>query len=131
MKIFKQIALITGFCLIGECISFGLSKLIPGFFFPGSLIGMIILFVLLYFKVIHFEWIAEVGTFFVDNMGFFFVPAAVSVMSYFDIIKPNLWKMLLLCIICFFTTFTAIALSVHVTLLIQEKIHEEKGRGHE
>ena len=59
MKIFKQIALITGFCLAGECISFGLSKLIPGFFFPGSLIGMIILFILLYLKVIHFEWIAD------------------------------------------------------------------------
>lgn len=131
MKILKQIALITGFCLAGECISFGLSKLIPGFFFPGSLIGMIILFILLYLKVIHFEWIAEVGTFFVDNMGFFFVPAAVSVMSYFDVIRPNLWKMLLLCMICFFTTFIAIALSVHLTLLIQEKIHEEKGHGHE
>ena len=64
-------------------------------------------------------------------MGFFFVPAAVSVMSYFDVIRPNLWKMLLLCMICFFTTFIAIALSVHLTLLIQEKIHEEKGHGHE
>jgi putative effector of murein hydrolase LrgA (UPF0299 family) len=64
-------------------------------------------------------------------MGFFFIPAAVSIMSYFDIIAPNIWKMLLLCMISFLTTFCAISLSVHFTLLIQEKIQKDRANSHE
>ena len=64
-------------------------------------------------------------------MGFFFVPAAVSIMSYFDIIAPIAWKMLLLCMISFLTTFCSIALSVHITLLIQEKFEEGKKKKNE
>lgn len=108
-----------------------LSKLILNFFFPGSLIGMIILFLFLNFKIIKIDTIASVGSFFVDNMGFFFIPAAVSIMSYFDIIAPNIWKMLLLCMISFLTTFCAISLSVHFTLLIQEKIQKDRAHSHE
>ena len=130
MKIFKQIAIIIGFSLLGEILSWSLSKLIPNFFFPGSLIGMMILFLFLNFNIIKIDTIASVGSFFVDNMGFFFIPAAVSIMSYFDIIAPN-WKMLLLCMISFLTTFCAISLSVHFTLLIQEKIQKDRANSHE
>ena len=131
MKIFKQIAIIIGFSLLGEILSWSLSKLIPNFFFPGSLIGMMILFLFLNFNIIKIDTIASVGSFFVDNMGFFFIPAAVSIMSYFDIIAPNIWKMLLLCMISFLTTFCAISLSAHFTLLIQEKIQKDRANSHE
>ena len=131
MKIFKQIAIIIGFSLLGEILSWSLSKLIPNFFFPVSLIGMMILFLFLNFNIIKIDAIASVGSFFVDNMGFVFIPAAVSIMSYFDIIAPNIWKMLLLCMISFLTTFCAISLSVHFTLLIQEKIQKDRANSHE
>ena len=131
MKIFKQIAIIIGFSLLGEILSWSLSKLIPNFFFPGSLIGMMILFLFLNFNIIKIDTIASVGFFFVVNIGFFFIPAAVSIMSYFDIIAPNIWKMLLLCMISFLTTFCAISLSVHFTLLIQEKIQKDRANSHE
>ena len=131
MKIFKQIAIIVGFCLIGEIISWAITKIIPGFFFPGSLIGMLLLFLALYFKLFKIDRVAYVGTFFIENMGFFFVPAAVSIMSYFDIIAPNVWKMLLLCMISFLFTFTSIALSVKLTLLIQLKFNKEGAKKHE
>lgn len=131
MKIFKQIAIIIGFCIIGELVSFLITLLIPSFFFPGSLIGMVLLFLSLQFKLLKIDSIATVGVFFVDNMGFFFVPAAVSVMSHFEIIAPNVWKMLLLLMISFFLTFISIGLSVKLTLLIQEKFNSEKVKRHE
>ena len=95
------------------------------------ILGMMILFLFLNFNIIKIDTIASVGSFFVDNMGFFFIPAAVSIMSYFDIIAPNIWKMLLLCMISFLTTFCAISLSVHFTLLIQEKIQKDRANSHE
>lgn len=131
MKIFKQIAIIIGFCLLGELISWLITLIIPAFFFPGSLIGMMLLFLALYFKLFSIDKVANVGSFFIDNMGFFFVPAAVSIMSYFDIIAPIAWKILLLCMISFLTTFCSIALSVHITLLIQEKFEEGKKKKNE
>lgn len=131
MRIFKQIAIIIGFCLVGEIISWGITKLIPEFFFPGSLIGMLLLFLALYFKIFKIDRVAVVGTFFIENMGFFFVPAAVSIMSYFDVIATDIWKMLLLCMISFFLTFTSIAISVKITLLIQEKFNVVGTKKHE
>ena len=67
MKLLKQLALIAGFSVIGEIISY-LIKEILAVFIPGSLIGMIILFILLTTKVIKYDFVDDVGEFFVNNM---------------------------------------------------------------
>lgn len=131
MKIFKQVILIAIFSLIGELISFLIRTIIPAIFIPGSLIGMILLFVFLSTKIIKLEMIDSVGNFFVNNMAFFFIPAAVSVMNYFDVLKSNIVKIIIVCFLSFIITFTAIALSVKFTLLIQEKKKKELEKMHE
>lgn len=121
MKLLKQLALIAGFSVIGEIISY-LIKEILAVFIPGSLIGMIILFILLTTKVIKYDFVDDVGEFFVNNMGFFFVPVAVSIMNYFGILAPIWWKLLLIIIISFFLTFVSVGLSVKLTMLLQDKM---------
>lgn len=126
MKIFKQLSIIIIFCVLGQLISWLIRYLLPAIFIPGALIGMILLFLALNFKIIKLDDVETVGEFFVNNMGFFFVPAAVSVMDYFDILQPIVFKVLAVCIISFFITFSLIALSVKLTLIIQEKIQAKK-----
>lgn len=121
MKLLKQLALIAGFSVIGEIISY-LIKEILAVFIPGSLIGMIILFILLTTKVIKYDFVDDVGEFFVNNMGFFFVPVAVSIMNYFGLLAPIWWKLLLIIIISFFLTFVSVGLSVKLTMLLQDKM---------
>ena len=121
MKLLKQLALIAGFSVIGEIISY-LIKEILAVFIPGSLIGMIILFILLTTKVIKYYFVDDVGEFFVNNMGFFFVPVAVSIMNYFGILAPIWWKLILIIIISFFLTFVSVGLSVKLTMLLQDKL---------
>lgn len=121
MKIFKQVALIASFSIVGEIISWILTLLIPSFFIPGSLIGMILLFILLKTKVIKYEWIDSLSEFFLSNMGFFFVPAAVSILEYFEVLAPIWPKLLLIITISFFITFASIGLSVKLTLYIAER----------
>ncbi len=128
MKVLKQLALICAFCIIGDILSLLIKLIIPIIFIPGALIGMILLFIALYTRLIKIDWIDDVGTFFVNNMGFFFVPAAVSIMQYFDIIKDSIVKLLLVVFISFFITFSAIILSVKYTLIIQEKIEAKKNK---
>lgn len=121
MKIFKQLALISCFSIIGEIISYFIKLIFPSIFIPGSLIGMMLLFIALETKLIKYVWIDSVSEFFTSNMGFFFVPAAVSILNYLDVIAPIWPKIILIIMISFFITFASIGLSVKLTLFIQEK----------
>ncbi|MFJ7678310.1 CidA/LrgA family protein [Peribacillus sp. NPDC097198] len=48
---------------------------------PGSVIGMLILFILLQTKIIKVEWVDITSTFLVKHLAFFFIPISVSLMT--------------------------------------------------
>lgn len=86
-----QGALIIILYYIGSLISHLIE---PFFFIPGSLVGMIMLFGLLYFNVIQLSFIEELGGFLLKHMGFFFIPLGASVMKSRDLLN-NQWLSLL------------------------------------
>ena len=57
------------------------------FSFPGSIIGMVLLFIALLLKWIKIEDIKQVSDFFLKHMALFFIPAGVSVMSSYSLIE--------------------------------------------
>ncbi len=85
MSIFKELSIIFAIYLSGE----GISLLLP-FHFPGSIIGMFLLFSALHFKWIRLESIKRISNFFLKYMPLFFIPAGVSVMSSFTLIEKNI-----------------------------------------
>ena len=95
MIIFNQLGIILGIWAVGELISYLISNIIT---MPGTIIGMIILFLLLQFKVISEEKIKDVADFLLGNMGIFFIPAGVSLIQSLGLIKENA-ILLLSCII--------------------------------
>ena len=95
MIIFNQLGIILGIWAVGELISSLISNIIT---MPGTIIGMIILFLLLQFKVISEEKIKDVADFLLGNMGIFFIPAGVSLIQSLGLIKENA-ILLLSCII--------------------------------
>ena len=90
MKLFKQFLTIISFTYLGEIIA----KVghIP---IPGSVLGMLLLFLALNLKLVKVESIETVGTFLLDNLSVFFVPAGVGIMVYYPLIKDQ-WASLLL-----------------------------------
>ncbi|MGC3978920.1 MAG: CidA/LrgA family protein [Paludibacteraceae bacterium] len=74
------------FYFLGE----GISILINGFI-PGSVIGMILLFLSLFFKLITPDKVKDVATVLTKNMALFFVPPAVGLMAYAEIISKSIW----------------------------------------
>lgn len=48
---------------------------------PGSVIGMLILFILLQTKILKVEWIDVTASFLVKHLAFFFIPISVSLMT--------------------------------------------------
>lgn len=120
-----QIGIVLFLCLVGEWIALLLP--IP---VPGSVISMILLFVLLAAKVLKVEHIRQKADFMLKNMAFFFIPAGISILEYLDAVKGNILPLLLICFLSTVITFGVTACTVKFVLFLQEK-WMERGREHD
>ena len=116
MKIIKQIGIFFIVCWLSEVVSAALP-----FDFPASVIGMIILFFCLLTGVLKLDHIREKSDFLLQNMAFFFVPAGVSVMNYFDILKSSMVPFLVVCIVSTVITFAVTAYSVTFVMKLMNR----------
>ena len=123
MKVMKQLIIVIAFALIGNLLSYLLSLI--HFPFPGSLIGLILLFVFLLTGLIKSEGIGEVGQYFVDNMGIFFVPGTVLILNNLAILSEIWWKLSIIVLASFVISFTATYWAVRLTLYLQGR-HQKK-----
>ena len=96
MKIICQIGVVFAVCWVSQLIEAALP-----FPFPASVIGMILLLLLLASGLLRVEHIQEKADFLLANMAFFFLPAGVSIMNYFDLLRSS-----------------AVALVVSLTLIV-------------
>ena len=92
MKVFNQIGILLGVWAAGELVSQFIKNIIS---IPGSILGMIILFLLLQFKIMKEETIKDVADFLLGNMAIFFVPAGVSLINSLGLITENMLVLLL------------------------------------
>ena len=118
MKIFNQIGILLGVWEAGEVVSQFIKNIKN---IHGSILGMIILFLLLQFKIISEEKIKDVADFLLGNMAFFFVPAGVSIINYFDILKSTVLQLLVICVVSTIVTFAVTAYVVTLTVKLMEK----------
>lgn len=107
MKILYQAGILAALCW-----SCHIVEAILPFSFPASVIGMLLLFALLALGVLKREQIGELSDFLLSNMAFFFIPAGVSIMNYFEILKNSAWKLVLICFVTMVLTFGATAWTV-------------------
>ncbi|MFR0820930.1 MAG: CidA/LrgA family protein [Lactococcus lactis] len=93
MKIYLQLLIIFGFSFIGNVISnvFRLPV-------PGSILGMILLFLALQFKILEFRHVDEAGSFLINNMTILFLPAGVGIMAKWNLIS-HFWAQFLLIVV--------------------------------
>ena len=117
MKMIKGIFIILLFYFVGQCISY----LIQGFV-PGSIIGMILLFLSLYYKRVSPETVGSVADAFTKNMAIFFIPAGAGLLGAYGIIS-KFWMSIL--IICSVSTILVIA----VVGIVQQQMEKRKKGG--
>lgn len=110
MKIIIQIAIIFSICWISQIVE----ALIP-IAFPASVIGMVLLLLLLLTRVLRVDHIREKSDFLLSNMAFFFIPAGVSIINYFDILASSLLPFLVVCVVSAVLTFAVTAYAVQLT----------------
>lgn len=116
MKIIKQFGIIFSICWISVI----LEKCIP-FPIPATVIGLILLFICLITELLKIEHIKEKSDFLLGNMAFFFVPAAVGIINYFDLLKESLIPLLIITVVSTIITFAATAYSIKLTLKLMNR----------
>ncbi|WP_123043073.1 CidA/LrgA family holin-like protein [Cohnella candidum] len=68
---------------------------LSGLNIPGSIVGILLLFALLQTKIIKLEWIDLGAKWLIAEMLLFFIPSAVGVVQYEDLMRDNGVKLLL------------------------------------
>ena len=91
MKLYVQLMIIFMISLVGEGISSVFHLPVP-----GSIIGLVLLFLALQFKLLRLRHISMVGNFLVANMTILFLPPAVGIMDKFQVIAPYLLPIILI-----------------------------------
>lgn len=122
MSVLAELALIFGICLAGEA----LAALLP-VQFPASVIGLLLLMALLFAGVIKTRHIQRVAEFFMANMAFVFVPACVSVMQQYELIRPQLLTFLGICLLTTPLVYLTTAWTVQAVMALRR--HRRKGAG--
>ena len=123
MKIIKQVGILFGICWISLAVEAVLP--IP---LPASVIGLVLLLLCLASGLIKIHHIQEKTDFLLGNMAFFFVPAGVSIIRYFDVLRSAAIPIGVICLVTTVLTFGATAWSVQLTVRLMKK-RERKQTG--
>lgn len=103
MKYVKQLLIILLISFIGELLNYIIPLPIP-----GSIYGMILMFILLCSGIIKLEQVKKTGKFLLDIMPVMFIPSAVGIMSQFEQLK-DIWLQII--VITIITTVITIAVT--------------------
>lgn len=118
----KGLFFILLYYFLGELVSHFI-----GGFMPGSVIGMILLFISLLFKVLKPSYVKDAATVITKNMAVFFVPAGVGLMTYGTLVAENF-----IAIVGAITVSTILVIAtVAITQERFEKRKAKKGGSHE
>ncbi|WP_427813545.1 CidA/LrgA family protein [Enterococcus sp. 22-H-5-01] len=121
MKIFKELSLLLLYSVVGE----GL-RLFLGLPVPGSIIGILLLFLSFQTKLLKPSDIEETANFLLNNLTILFVPAGVGLMQYYGAIKYT-WPILLgAVVLCSLVSLVAVGKTAELVEKFSIKSHEEK-----
>ncbi len=113
MSMIKGTFIILLFLLLGEIISLAIEG-----YLPGNVLGMILLFVALQWKLVGADDIRKITKLLTGNMALFFVPAAVGLMASAALIAQN-WLAILV------SSVVSTMLVLAVVGVIQQKIGKD------
>ncbi len=118
-KIILHIIFLYSIYRIGDWIQNAFDLIIP-----GSVIGMIILFVLLSTDLIKVVWIEEGAKFVVNNLVLFFIPATVGLINYLDFFAGRGFLLVLIVLFCTVLVIASSGATSQWIMYRKEKQHD-------
>jgi holin-like protein len=105
---------LRAFVIIYLCLyaGIGLSALLP-ITIPGSIIGMLILFLLLGLQIVPVNWVKPGCYLIIRYMALLFVPISVGVMNYTDILSAQFGPIVVSCVLSTMLVLIIVGYSSH------------------
>ena len=123
MKYLKQLAIILLFTFVGEM----LNAFLP-FPVPGSIYGLLLLFLCLEFGIVKAESIRETAMWLVEMIPAMFVPAGARLMKSWGVLRPILWQVAVITVVSTVVVMVASGKITQGVISLQSKRSEkEKG----
>ena len=94
MKYLQQLMIILGAYILGDIIQVAFNLPIP-----GTVLGLILLFVGLYIGIIKVEMIEDICEVLISHMSFLFIPAGVGLLTSFELLKGNIFAFSIIIIV--------------------------------
>ena len=118
---------LRAFVLIYACLYAGiwLSSLLP-ITIPGSIIGMLIMFVLLALQILPAKWVNPGCFLLIRSMALLFVPIGVGVMQYYDLLRAQFGPIIVSCAVSTVIVFLVVSWSTHL-VHGERKVAGQKG----
>ena len=118
---------LRAFVLIYACLYAGIfvASLLP-ITIPGSIIGMLILFVLLALQILPARWVNPGCYVLIRYMALLFVPIGVGVMQYFTLLQAQFGPVVISCATSTLIVFLVVSWSSHL-VHGERKVVGEKG----
>ncbi len=120
MKLLPQISIIFAVCVFGTLVASVVS-------FPASVTAMLVLLILLLTGAVKTRHIKETCEFLLDNMAFFFIPAAVGIIDEFAAFSSYIVQIVIIAAVSTVLTFAAAAFTVKGVIALQNKFSERGG----
>lgn len=118
IRIVFQIIILYLFSFIGSWIVQSLSLQ-----FPGSIVGLLLLFVCLYFRIIPVELIKDGAVFLLAFLALFFIPATVGIMDYPELLS---WAGLGMVLAIIISTVITIIITGRLCQYLERKVLEKE-----
>jgi len=118
-KLFTIILQVLFFCALSAALDASTDAL--HIKIPGSIIGIFVVFFLLQTKIIPLKWLDLGASWLIAELLLFFVPSAVGIINYKDLLVSDGWRIIIVILI---GTVIVMACSG----LLAKKISERKGK---
>lgn len=118
MKYMRQFGIILGITCVGEIIKYFVPLPIP-----GSIYGLVLMFLLLLSGRLKLESVKETAEFLIETMPLMFIPAGVGLMNSFGQLKEILVPV---CVITVVSTFLVMIVTGKTTDLLMREGKENK-----
>lgn len=114
MRYIIQLAIVLAICFMGD--------ILHNFFnlpIPGNILGMMILLVLLLTGILKLSMIEDVSNFLLKHLSFFFIPAAVGLITCFSILEGKWTALMFISVVS--TFIVAVVTGMTVQILMKRK----------
>lgn len=88
---------------------------------PGTILSLLLLFLMLQFKVLKLEKIENAGNFLLLNMTIFFMPPTVKIIDSYELLEKDLFKIIIIILVSTFLTMGITGKVVQLMIDLKER----------